>query len=207
MIGDHELDTVPKSLMTSDGALHPGHNNKHQLVDKLTDTYTRHTVVDEIVASYKTIVIDAMAVVQRIANNKNNQKKIKTCVEFSEKFIATVKGLVNGYEEVRIVFDNYHEVSLKNHTRDGRGKASHSRQFVIEDRTIIGMGLKEFLSDIQTKHDITIYLSNKFHTHFANLEVFYLVSVNSTTSGNIDAPLNDNHEEADTYNLALHTRY
>ena len=35
--------------------------------------------------------------------------------------------------EVRIVFDNYHEVSLKNHTLDGRGKASHSRQFVIED--------------------------------------------------------------------------
>ena len=85
---------------------------------------------------------------------KNNQKKIKTCVEFSEKFITPLKGLVNGYEEVRIVFDNYHEVSLKN----GRGKASHSRQFVIEDRTIIGMGLKEFISEIKTKHDIIIYL-------------------------------------------------
>ena len=96
MIGDHKLDTVPKSLMTSDGAHHPGHNNKHQLVEKLTDTYTRHTVVDQIVASYKTIVIDAMVVVQRITNNKNNQKKIKTCVEFSEKFITTLKGLVNG---------------------------------------------------------------------------------------------------------------
>ena len=63
---------------------------------------------------------------------------------------------------------------------------------------IIGMGLKEFLSNIKTKHDITIYLSNKCHTLFNNLEVFYLVSVNSTTSGNIDAPLNDNHEEVDT---------
>ena len=84
-------------------------------------------------------------------------------VEFPEKFITTLKRLVNGYEEVRIVFDNYHEVSLKNHTRDGRGKVNHSRQFVIEDRTIIGMGL---LSDIKTKHDITIYLSNKCHTLF-----------------------------------------
>ena len=45
--------------------------------------------MDEIVASYKIIVIDAMVVVQRIANNKNNQKKLKTCVEFSEKFITT----------------------------------------------------------------------------------------------------------------------
>ena len=70
MIGDHELDTVPKSLTTSDGALHPAHNNKHQLVEKLTDIYPRHTAVDEIVAFYKTIVIDAMVVVQRIANNK-----------------------------------------------------------------------------------------------------------------------------------------
>ena len=57
--------------MTLDGVLHPGHDNKHHLVGKLTDTYTRHTVMDEIVASYKIIVIDAMVVVQMIANKIN----------------------------------------------------------------------------------------------------------------------------------------
>ena len=84
---------------------------------------------------------------------------------------------MRGYA-VRVVFDNYHEISLQNHTREGRGKTSHSRQFVIEDRTIIGMGVC------------------KCHTLFNNLEVFYLVSVNITTSGNIDSPLNHSHEEA-----------
>ena len=133
-------------------------------MDKLTDTYTRHTVVDEIVASYKTIVIDAMVVVQRIANNKNNQKKIKTCVEFSEKFIATLKGLVNGYEEVRIVFDNYHEVSLKNHTRDGQGKASHSRQFVIEDQQLLAWDSRNS-SVISKRNTILQYTSQINATH------------------------------------------
>ena len=55
-----------------------------------------------------------------------------------------------------------------------RGKTSRSLPFVIENRTIIGMGLDEFLSDIKTEHDITISLSNKCHTfliisRFSNL--------------------------------------
>ena len=66
------------------------------------------------IASYKIIVTDAVLLIK--GNNKNNQKKIKTCVEFSEKFITTLKGLVNGYEEVRVVFDNYHEVSFMSST-------------------------------------------------------------------------------------------
>ena len=57
------------------------------------------------------------------------------------------------------MFDNYDEVLLKHHTCDRRGNTSHSPQFVMENRTIIDMGLKEFLNDIKTKHDIIIHLS------------------------------------------------
>ena len=40
------------------------------------------------------LVSDGMVVLHRIANNKNNQ--IKTCIQFSDKFITSLKGLVNG---------------------------------------------------------------------------------------------------------------
>ena len=65
-------------------------------MENLTDTNTRPTVADDIVASYHIVVIDAMVVVQRIANDNNNQNKMKTRVEFCEKYITSWKRLVDG---------------------------------------------------------------------------------------------------------------
>ena len=45
MIGDHELDTVPKSLMTSDGVLHPGHNKDNL---KTICTFSDEIIVHDI---------------------------------------------------------------------------------------------------------------------------------------------------------------
>ena len=122
-------DTVPNSLRTSDGALHPGHNNKH--VEKLTDTYTRNTVVDEIV----------------VFMSWSSSKGYLTIK-------ISLKGLVNRYEEVRVVFDNYDDVSLKDHTRNRRGKTNHSQKFVIIDIGIHQRYQKEaqYISQINVTH-------------------------------------------------------
>ena len=167
IIGNFELDAVPRSLMTSTGVLHDGHTNKHQLVENLTDKYTVHVaeptqdvrLTPEFIGR-KIIVVDAMVVVQSVVNKKG-QKRFNTCKEFADTFMNKLKHLLTNYDEVRIVFDNYQDRSVKNSTRERRGKQSHAQRFVIEDQTQIKMSMKEFQSDVATKGDITIYLAEK----------------------------------------------
>ena len=150
----------------------------------------------------KVIVIDAMVIVQRIANGKMS-KEIKTCEDFSNSFVETIKRCAIGYHEWRIVFDDYYETSLQNNTRKIRGNTTTQNRFLIEDRTLIRESHKIFLSNVQTKRDFTVYLATKCRNHFENQEIQYLISSNSNTFGNICQDIRHNHEEADT-NIIQH---
>ena len=94
VIGNHELDTVPRSLMTSDGVLRKGHTNKHQLVEHLPNNYTIHVAEPKqdirLTPQFngrKIIIVDAMIIVQGVANKKG-QKRFNTCKEFADKFMS-----------------------------------------------------------------------------------------------------------------------
>ena len=69
---------------------------------------------------------------------------------------------------------------------------------MIKDQTAIRMDMKEFLSDITTKRDITVYLAEKYKLYLQASELPHLISANSKTAGNIVSPNEHNHEEADT---------
>ena len=105
VIGNHELDTVPRNLLTSDGVLHEGHTNKHQLVEHLTDNYTIHVAEPKqdirLTPQFngrKIIIVDAMIIVQGVANKKG-QKRFNTCKEFADKFMSKVKQFITGYDK------------------------------------------------------------------------------------------------------------
>ena len=83
VIGSHELDAVPRSLMCADGSLHEGHVNKHHLIDELTKGYTINVVTSQPSALRKVVIINAMVIVQKITNAKKNLKEIKTCEDLS----------------------------------------------------------------------------------------------------------------------------
>ena len=66
VIGNYELNAVPRNLMTSDGKLYPGHSTKHKLAEALTINYTKYVIDANIVNAFssKVIVVDAMVLVQ-----------------------------------------------------------------------------------------------------------------------------------------------
>ena len=70
--------------------------------------------------------------------------------------------MIQSFEEVRIVFDFY-EVdvpSLKTSTRTKRGNVNDGARYIIEDETSIDY-MSKFLSNILTKKDVTVYLTQK----------------------------------------------
>ena len=189
--------------MCADGSLHEGHVNKHHLIDELTKGYTINVVTSQPSALRKVVIIDAMVIVQKIANAKKNLKEIETCEDLSKLFIESIKNCAQGFDEARVVLDDYYDISLKNHTRQKRGNINTTNRFLIEDRTLIRDGPKQFLSNLHTKRDLTVYLAAKCHIFFKNSNMPYIVSANAITSGNIGSDIKHNHEEADT-NIIWH---
>ena len=67
--------------------------------------------------------------------------------------------------------------------------------------------MKEFLSHIETKEDLTTYLSNKVINKFTNIFKPFVVTFETKSITNINdfsIPVNHDHKEADTL-LILHT--
>ena len=162
IIGDFELDVVPRSSMSSGGILHPGHEGKSKLAELLTNNYSEeYLVAQQSNNSTSIAIIDAMVLVQKVVTASRTCKslKISTCQEFSEAFIHRIKQFASNCHEVRVVFDFYEERSLKNATRDRRGKMESNLRFVVEDKTPIKMSLDRFINDVKTKQDLSIYLA------------------------------------------------
>ena len=111
---------------------------------------------------------------------------------------------------MRLVFDRYVSESLKWKTREGRNNGKQSTQYRITDSTIIkDIKLRELLSDINTKRDLTIYLAEKAVAYSkspsSDLKKF-MVTFDTITVGNTDIPeilVCHDHEEADTL-ILLH---
>ena len=122
VVGSYEADAVPRSLMTPDDTLHAGHIYKNQIIESLTKVY------------------DAMIEAQKIANAKNNMKRVKTCKGVSKLFINSITNASQGYDEVPVVFDDYHPGLIE----EPHSITSNNR-FLIEDRTVIRDGTKELI--------------------------------------------------------------
>ena len=183
-------------------------NNRYEaglLLNNLNDTSEEnvYSSLDTVVNPYKVILFDGMALVNTLPKEYYGQ--LRTCADLVELFIKQLMSKCFGYDEVRLVFDRYISESLKAKTREGRGKCITSTQYRINDNTVIkDIKLKELLSDIRTKSDLTAYLSEKVlnSNRFSNLMVTY----HTHTIGNIIIPeclQSHDHEEADTL-LLLH---
>ena len=199
IIGNYELDVVPRSVMTADGMLHPGDEDKSKIVEILTDGYSKKYTVTAIPSNKpKVAIFDAMVIVQKIsALEKNKQITVKWGKDIADHFVKTILALSEGYEEIRVVFDHYKEDSLKQTTRESRGN-SLLPHFLVSDTTPINTSLEKFLIGIKTKQELTEYLASKCERAFKEISVRYLISVSTRTFGNIECDQSHNHEEADT---------
>ena len=154
---------------------------------------------------YKAIVFDGMAVVNRINIKK---AKIKNCRDFATTFTNIIFSESDGFDEIRIIFDRYDKKSLKSQTRSKRTHGV-SVQYRVRDEAQIGhLTTKQFLSSIETKNELTAFLSHKVADAMVSRGVEFVIVYGTTCNTNI-IDLNPelmvyNQEEADTGTIIFH---
>ena len=231
-IGKYEFGLIPRSLFASDGSLllaydkakvfnHlealikdgervlQGGENGAPVEGRSLAAELQNTEIEGCIEgdqeSYKVLLIDAMALVNSI--NKTDQ--IIYCSDFANAFIEKLINISIGYNEVRLVFDQYKDSSLKEQMRKKRTKGK-STYYRIQDNSMIpNITLKDFLSHVKTKSELAEYFATKMLVHSQsdqNRLNKFMVTAGTKTKGNIDVPDNlasHSQEEADTL-LLLH---
>ena len=204
-LGEYEFSVTPSSLFAPDGILLLTKDKSvvaKELRNFQTETEAQELTEDTSHETRRVIVIDGMAIVNKIDIKKNN---INNCLDFAFSFVHLVEREVSQFDEVRVIFDRYDEDSLKSTTRDSRTKNYSAVHYKISDSTRIGhLKTKQFLASIDTKNELTEYLSKKLEEH---LSVDYVIVYQQTVLTNLtdfDQHLRSYcHEEADT-GIVLH---
>ena len=116
--------------------------------------------------------------------------------------------IAKDHNEVHLLFDRYIQSSLKARTRRHRTSGKEVRYKVCDETKLTHTNLKQFLSHIETKQELTIYLASKAIDQLSVGEKQFAVTYNTMSTTNIegltiDLQLHD-HEEADTL-LILHS--
>ena len=124
-----------------------------------------------------------------VVNSVTKTKQTKTCQNFADAFLQITCNMAAQYDEVRLVFDQYIKTSLKEQMRTKRTKGK-STYYHVKDNTLIkNISLKDFLSDIRTKGELTKYLADKVLHHskssnniYCMLEMFPVMQILSVVS-------------------------
>ena len=156
---------------------------KRSLIDN-TDEKPLHAVTTDAMSLLNTIKITP---------------QIKTCSEIKAAFKNRLLQEASEFDDIRIVFDRYLNCALKEQCRE---KCTSGRQikYIIWDSTPLeGITLKDSLSHIETKSDLTTTLAECVKELKKNIK-FVVYQTSCVT--NIDNYPTDleyhNHEEADT---------
>jgi len=200
LLGRHEFSVVPRSMFESDGSLLLD-SKKSILMDQIEEKIP--PMIDDAEGLEKVYIYDGMAVLNKIQLGSG----IKNCHQLAQQFLKLV--CKEDANEIRVVFDNYFETSLKATTRIKRLSSTISTKFEVKnDTNLEKLTMKKFLSHIETKQKVTAYLGNYLSKQFEYMEIPYAVSFQNTTISNIpesnkEELNNHNHEEADTL-MILH---
>ena len=229
-IGNYEFSVIPKSLFTVGGHPLPC-TDKAKLMHHVEDLSISTDPSITLIQQNSAVVIDGMAVVNEIITDKSMKtckvsyslhisvvmssfvgwNKIFTVnthfsfyffKDFADRFVDRIARISSGFEQVRLVFDRYVKDSLKARTRHKRTSGNEIRYQVSDVTNIENITLKQFLSHIDTKQDLTNYLTKYAKDHLHNRGKKYVVTHDLTSESNIvnyaDDMKSHDHEEADT---------
>ncbi len=125
------------------------------------------------------LIVDAMCIVNMVIKTPD----MTHGCHFARKFVDMVVAMGTSYDEIRIVFDQYLSGSLKETTRDKRTLKTTPIQYHVNDDTDI-RNIKTFLSHINTKAELTKYLSDKLINHYRGKPQKVLVMHHTTMEAN-----------------------
>ena len=162
-------------------------------------------VPDKIVESpdlRRVIMFDGMAIVNQIKKSD----AMGTCKDFANAFVSQITHAAESFSQIRVVFDNYVNSSLKETMSKKRIGGVTVRYKVIDENLLEHLSLKSFLSHVQTKNELTAYLSKNVAAACEKAGKVYVVVYHNRCESNtpVDASLyRHEHEEAHTL-LILH---
>lgn len=182
-IGEYEFDSAPPSNFQPDGSMLML-SGKSQVVKCVMDLSLPEDVNQPSTEEGNSIqtavlIIDAMCVVNMVT--KTCEKF--TASDFASKFVDIVEDMGEPYDEMRVVFDQYLPGSLKETTRNKRTKKTTSIHYHVNDSTDI-KNIKMFLSHIQTKAELTKYISQKVLAHYQGKPKKVLVMYDTVIEAN-----------------------
>ena len=203
-IGLYEFSVVPRALFAADGSLHHcvSKSALMHILEKQEKTSEENSECTFEVnpTSYSVAIIDGMAELQGF----QKEKQIQTCEHLANSFLESIEKKYQLYHEVHLVFDRYDvPMSLKTATRDIRTSKVGSLPvaYKIDQRTNIGhISMAKLLAHTQTKHELTVFLSNKFIEQSMFKERQSVAAYSNTvkaTKFSVD-DLASSQEEADT---------
>ena len=187
-MGKYEFSGLSRSLFLPDGSIYLAYDTSkvmHAIVDLATANQREDSQISTVSPSRSSNVLP-VASGQMNANDTSKNKKsviifdgmalvnsiqktecVKTCKDFAEVFLANLIQASHGYNEVRLVFDRYMQGSLKEKMREKRA-GGNKIQYHVDDRTVLThIPLKQFLSHIQTRAELTTYLADKCLVYFS----------------------------------------
>ena len=129
-------------------------------------------------------------------------KDVKTCKELKHIFADRLIKESEDFHEMQRVFDRYIEGSLKERTREKRSGGNATRYIIKDSTSLVRVKMKELLSHILTKKDLTIYLAEHCVDVLSKVGKEFAVVFDTKCITNIpqypEELLQHNQEEADT---------
>ena len=145
---------MPPSNFNPDGSMIMA-SGKSLLVQQILKLPSANSRSSSSASTSSILIIDAMCIVNMVTGNN-----ITTGQQFAEQFVSRIAEMAYPYDEVRIVFDQYVDGSLKQHTRDRRTGKTTPVHYIVNNSTEI-KNMKVFMAHIKTKAELTSYLSEK----------------------------------------------
>ncbi|XP_033114878.1 uncharacterized protein LOC117115272 [Anneissia japonica] len=181
VIGTYEFNCTPPSNFHPDGGMImlSGKSKVLQSIMNLAlpDNVTKPAQNDN-TTKISILIIDGMCIVIMV---KKVSDKFNAS-DFASECINMIVGMSKPYDEI---CDQYLPGSLKEITRDKRTKKTTTIQYHVNDNTEI-KNIKTFLSHIETKAELTKYLSEKLLNHFKDTTKRVLVMYHTTIKANCD---------------------
>ena len=95
------------------------------------------------------------------ARYRNKSIEAKNTRGYWNFFFNKITSLTKGFQQIHIVFDTYKEHSLKSATRERRRRGENAIKYKVSPKLDISkLTIKKLLTHIETKKDLTKYLSN-----------------------------------------------
>ena len=196
----HELGSIPAALFKDNGEMRK--TQKCQLTHAIEELYLKYDEKDYSNKS-KAIVVDMMSIIQ-------TSKPTGTFAEYAKYIQERVLKMAIGYTRLDMVFDVYHQSSIKSAECARRGAQKMCDIKLNHDSIQVPKDWQGFLSNLENKNELVSFLvkswSSQQHLFPAGLTVYISAQdCVQLTSDKISqyGRLLSNHDEADT-RLILH---